>query len=181
MRHLLSAIRAKTFSNWISTLGLLPASHHRTNQIHHRHLLSKQAPSWSQRTSHARTGLNAPHHQTLRCVSPEPPATGTQVPTRLPASRRAPTSQRISRTTPYPPVKVIKNFSERCSGTLHAAGEGRKCNVTNEFVVKEYLFLGKFGTFGTTDNGMFNVPFGVAVNPSNGNEYVAPTITAYRW
>ena len=73
------------------------------------------------------------------------------------------------------PLKVVRNFSEGCRGTIDTAGESRECNVTNEFIVKEYLFLSKFGTFGTIDNGTFNVPFGVAVNPTTGNVYVADT------
>ena len=47
------------------------------------------------RTSHALTALNVHHRPTLRCVSPEPRATGTQVPPRLPAPGRAPTSRSI--------------------------------------------------------------------------------------
>ena len=73
------------------------------------------------------------------------------------------------------PLKVVKHFGEGCSGTIDTAGESRECNVTNEFIVKEYQFLGKFGTFGTIDNGTFNVPFGVAVNSFNDNVYVADT------
>ena len=70
------------------------------------------------------------------------------------------------------PLKVVKNFSADCSGSIQTAGESRVCNVTNEFVVKEYLFLGKWGSPGT-GNGQFNSPTDVAVNPSTGNVYVA--------
>ena len=70
------------------------------------------------------------------------------------------------------PLKVVRNFSEGCRGTIDTAGESRECNVTNEFVVKEYLFLDKFGTEGSGD-GQFELPTGVAVNPTTGNVYVA--------
>ena len=55
------------------------------------------------------------------------------------------------------PLKVVRNFSEGCSGTIETAGEGRECNVTNEFVQKEHLFLSKWGIFGN-GNGQFNLP-----------------------
>ena len=72
------------------------------------------------------------------------------------------------------PLKVVKNFSADCSGTIETDGEGRECNITNEFVVKEYLFLGKWGSLGSADS-QFILPTGVAVNPSTGNVYVADT------
>jgi DNA-binding beta-propeller fold protein YncE len=72
------------------------------------------------------------------------------------------------------PLKVVRSFSTDCSGLIETAGEGRECNVTNEFAVKEYLFLSKWGSAGTGD-GQFNVPFGVAVNPETGSVYVADT------
>ena len=54
-------------------------------------------------------------------------------------------------------------------------GEGRVCNVTKEFVVKEYLFLNKFGSRGSGD-GQLNQPWDIAVNhPSTANVYVADT------
>jgi len=70
------------------------------------------------------------------------------------------------------PLKVVRNFSADCRGSIESAGQGRECNVTNEFVVKKYLFLDKFGTEGPGD-GQFELPSGVAVNPTNGNVYVA--------
>jgi DNA-binding beta-propeller fold protein YncE len=72
------------------------------------------------------------------------------------------------------PLKVVRSFSTDCSGLIETASEGRECNVTNEFAVKEYLFLSKWGSAGTGD-GQFNVPFGVAVNPEMGSVYVADT------
>ena len=41
------------------------------------------------------------------------------------------------------PLKVVKHFGTDCSGSIQTAGESRVCNVTNEFMVKEYLFLSK--------------------------------------
>ena len=70
------------------------------------------------------------------------------------------------------PLKVVRNFSAGCSGTIETAGEGRVCNVTNEFMVKEYLFLNKFGNAGSGD-GQFNAPTGISVNNSTSNVYVA--------
>ena len=116
-------------------------------------------------------------------MSPEPRATGTPVPARLPAPRRAPPSRSISEDynvtedfedSASSPLKVVRNFSAGCSGSIETAGEGRVCNVTNEFVQKEYLFLSKWGSLGT-GNGQFDYPIGVAVNPSTGNVYVADT------
>ncbi len=72
------------------------------------------------------------------------------------------------------PLKVVRNFSADCSGTIETAGEGRECNVTNEFLVKEYLFLSKWGSLGSADS-QFILPTGVAVNPTTGNVYVADT------
>jgi hypothetical protein len=73
------------------------------------------------------------------------------------------------------PLKVVRNFSEGCSGSITTAGEGRECNVTNEFALKEYLFLSKWGSLGN-DSGQFSFPEGIAVNPSTGSVYVADTI-----
>ena len=70
------------------------------------------------------------------------------------------------------PLKVVRNFSADCSGSIETASEGRVCNVTNEFALKEYLFLSKWGSLGN-DSGQFSFPVGVAVNPSTGSVYVA--------
>ena len=59
------------------------------------------------------------------------------------------------------PLKVVKHFSTDCSGSIDKAGEGRVCNVTNEFMVKEYLFLSKWGSLGN-DSGQFSFPEGIA-------------------
>jgi sugar lactone lactonase YvrE len=73
------------------------------------------------------------------------------------------------------PLKVVKHFSADCSGNIQTAGESRVCNVTNEFLVKEYAFLSKFGSPGSLD-GQLNQPWGIAVNPSTGNVYVADSL-----
>jgi len=70
------------------------------------------------------------------------------------------------------PLKVVRHFSEGCSGSITSADENRECKVTNEFVQKEYLFLNNWGSYGT-GNGQFSTPFGVAVNPTTGNVFVA--------
>lgn len=44
--------------------------------------------------------------------------------------------------------------------------------MTNEFVVKGYLSLSKRGSLGSADSQV-NRPFGVAVNPSTGSEFMA--------
>jgi hypothetical protein len=39
------------------------------------------------------------------------------------------------------PLKVVKHFGADCSGSIGTGGEGRECNVTNEFVQKEYISI----------------------------------------
>jgi hypothetical protein len=39
------------------------------------------------------------------------------------------------------PLKVVKHFGADCSGSIGTSGEGRECNVTNEFVQKEYISI----------------------------------------
>ncbi len=73
------------------------------------------------------------------------------------------------------PLKVVRNFSAGCSGSIESVGQSRICNVTNEFAVKEYLFLDKWGSRGS-GNGQFNSPTDVDMNPSTGNVFVADWI-----
>jgi DNA-binding beta-propeller fold protein YncE len=72
-------------------------------------------------------------------------------------------------------LKLKQHFSADCNGSIRTAGESKNCSVLNEYTEKQYVFARKWGSFGTTDNGQFNEPFGVAVNPNMGEVFVADT------
>ena len=55
------------------------------------------------------------------------------------------------------PLKVVQHFDADCSDSIDAAGESKKCSVINEFKQKKYVFLLKWGSFGTAD-GQFDDP-----------------------
>jgi DNA-binding beta-propeller fold protein YncE len=71
-------------------------------------------------------------------------------------------------------LKLRQHFSADCSGRIITAGESKNCSVVNEYSEKQYVFARKWGSFGTGD-GQFRNPFGVAVNPSTGDVFVADT------
>ena len=99
--------------------------------------------------------LHAPSHPTLQCELLGPRATETQVPASFAGSEEGTTvtlnvgDYNVTEDfedNASSPLKVVRHFSADCSGSIETAGESRECNVTNEFVVKEYLFLGKWGS-----------------------------------
>ena len=168
MRHQALTIRAETFSSNLLGYRL---------QLH----LYKQAASLSQRTSPAQTAFHAPNHPTSQSDVTGTTGNGNPRPSSFAGSEGGTTVTLnvgdYNVTEDFEdngssPLKVVKNFSADCSGSIESAGQGRECNVTNEFVVKKYLFLDKFGTEGPGD-GQFELPSGVAVNPTKGSVYVA--------